>query len=661
MTDYVLGIDTGGTYTDGVLLEQNQKKVVKTTKTLTTKHDLTAGILTALEDLIPEDPSRVKLVVISTTLATNAIAEKKGRPVALMLLGYDRELVGQFNFEHQFATPRYHYFRGGHDLYANEQAPLDLEGIRAAALELEDEVDAVAISGYFSPFNASHEEAAFQAVTELTDLPVVLGHELSTRLDSIQRATTASLNASLLSLLQDFIQAMHQALEEHHIQAPLMVVRGDGALVSSEVAEQRPVETVHSGPAASALGGRFLADEDKALVIDIGGTTTDIAVVDQGQLPVREEGTTVGRFNTAVRAAQIHSIGLGGDSLIHFDLEDQLEIGPRRVKPLSYLAHTNPEVLRDLKGVVSNSKHTPFNPQKIEYWYLLREPTRSISDKRARRVLEMLEDGPRALPVILEKLDIFHPLQFGGRALLREEIIGRSSLTPTDLLHVTGEFAPWNVEAARMAADLMSRYQRLDTEEFIQQVMDHMVRTIARESIAYLTGQTLEDAPFFVEPDDLGLWLFEENLGGKDPYLGCELALKMPLIGIGAPAEIFLPRVAEVLHTDYLSPPHFQVANAVGAAAGNVLATQEAWVIPQSRNTRTVGYYVQSGADRKRFRTLEEALAFAEGVTRKEAVAQAQAIGIQQPQVTLERLPDGAESYRIRAQAQGSPDLDGGA
>ena len=654
--DYVLGIDTGGTYTDGVLLHQETREVIATAKSLTTKHDLKIGILTVIDELIPADPARVKLVVISTTLATNAIAEKKGRPVSLFLLGYDQELIDRFNLESQFATSSYEYFDGGHDLYANPQQPLDEEGIRKRARELADQVDAVAISGYFSPFNAAHEERAFEIVTEATGLPVVLGHQLSTQLDSIQRATTATLNASLLSILQDFIQAMRDALQERDIQAPLMVVRGDGALISAEVARLRPVETVHSGPAASALGGRFLAGKEKALVIDIGGTTTDIALIDQDQIRIREEGTTVGRYHTAVRAAHIHSIGLGGDSRIHFDLEDQLMIGPQRVKPLAYLADAHPEVLASLERIRKTQPHRP-NPQDLEYWYLIREPSRAVTNARARQVLDMLRGGPQALPTILEKLDVFHPLQFGGTALLQEEIIGRSSLTPTDLLHVSGEFTPWSTEAARIGTRLFAAYQGEEIADFIERVIHKMVKRIARESISYLTGQTLEEAPYYVQPDDLGYWLFQENATSSDPYLGCRLSLKMPLVGIGAPAEIFLPRVADMLHTEYLSPPHYQVANAVGAAAGIVVAIQEAWVIPQSRNQRTVGYYVQSGPDRQRFRTLKEALDFAERITREQALAQAQQIGIREPEIRQERLPDGAESYRIRARAVGSPEF----
>jgi len=160
----LLGIDTGGTYTDGVLLDESTRQVVATAKTLTTRHDLTRCILKVLDELLPDDPSQISLVSISTTLATNAIAEGKGRPVALFLLGYDPELVKRFQLEGHFATSSYHYFKGGHNLHGEEQAPLALKAIREKAIQLKGDVEAFAVSGYFSPFNASHEERAFQTI-----------------------------------------------------------------------------------------------------------------------------------------------------------------------------------------------------------------------------------------------------------------------------------------------------------------------------------------------------------------------------------------------------------------------------------------------------------------------------------------------------------------
>ncbi len=658
MTELVLGIDTGGTYTDGVLLDYQTREVVATTKTLTTRHDLTECILTALDDLaenIPNGPDQIRLVTISTTLATNAIAEGKGRPVALFLLGYDRDLVRKFNLEGNFATSTFHYVEGGHTLNGEEQTPLDVATLLEHATALQDEVEAFAVSGYFSPFNNEHEERSFAAITEATGRPIVLGHQLARKLDSVQRATTATLNASLLSILQDFILAMRNSLDERDINAPLMVVRGDGALMSSAIAEKRPVETVHSGPAASAIGARFLAERDKALVIDIGGTTTDIAIIDGGQVNVREEGTSVGDYQTAVRAAHIRSIGLGGDSIISLDVENQLKIGPARVTPLSYLADTNPYVAEKVRNLLRGGGKR--SPDQIEFWYLQRAPNHTVNNDRARKVLAMLEKHPMALPDILEQMELFHPLQFGGQSLIKEEIIGRAALTPTDLLHVSGQFAPWNRQAAETAATLFARLKGLSVDELIDNVMTSMAERIAAEVISFVSGQTLERVPDYVHPDDLGLWLFEESLYKQHPYLGATIAMKIPIIGIGAPAEIFLPPVAEILNTELIIPPHFQVANAVGAVAGSVMTYEEAWVFPQTRGKHVVGYYVQSSGERARFSKMDQALAFAKETTQEKALAQAQTAGAVDAHIELEQIADGANSFRIRTKAIGNPEL----
>ena len=652
----LLGIDTGGTYTDGVLLDERTRQVVATAKTLTTRHDLAQCILKVLDDLLPDDPGQISLVSISTTLATNAIAEGKGRLVALFLLGYDPELVKRFQLEGYFATSSYYYFKGGHNLHGEEQAPLALEVIREKAIELKKDVDAFAVSGYFSPFNAGHEERAFQAITEATGLPVVLGHQLSSKLNSIQRATTASLNASLLSILQEFIQAMRKSLDERNVRAPLMVVRGDGALMSSQIGEGRPVETVHSGPAASAIGGRFLADLEPALVIDIGGTTTDLAVVDRGGVNVSEEGTTVGPYRTAVRAARVRSIGLGGGSFIGFDLEDHLTVGPARVTPISYLAYTDPRVAQELSRL-PHRDHKRLTPDHVEYWFLQREPRRTVQNDRAREVIQMLRQGPMALPDILERMGLYHPLQFGGQALISQEIIGRAALTPTDLLHLKGTYAPWDKNAAESGAWLLARIGKMEVDELIERVMRIMSERIAAEVISFITTKSLERAPEYVDPDDLGLWLFEENLYQGHPYLGSQISLKIPIIGIGAPAKIFLPRVAEILHTNLIVPENFQVANAVGAVAGSVIVNEEAWIYPQMHGMHIAGYYVQSGTERERFPKLELALEFARRIAGERVLARAKESGTVDPHLEFEQLPDGAENYRIRARAVGNPRL----
>jgi N-methylhydantoinase A/oxoprolinase/acetone carboxylase beta subunit len=654
--DLVLGIDTGGTYTDGVLLSYDNREIVSTTKKLTTHRDLKICILDALDELLPEDPMQVKLVAISTTLATNAIAEGKGRPAALFLLGYDPDLVQRFNFESNFATGRFYYFEGGHDLLGQAQAPLDMESILQKTREIESEVEAIAISGYFSPFNPEHELKARQVISEVTDHPVVLGHQLTSKLNSVQRATTATLNASLLSILQEFVEAMRRALVERGLQAPLMIMRGDGALMSDMSLSRRPVETVHSGPAASAIGGRFLSGQDKALVIDIGGTTTDIAVLDRGRVNISEEGTTVGKYRTAVRAANVRSIGLGGDSMISFDVEGNLVIGPARVTPISRLSSEVESVARDLRSLDHRMYKRP-SPDYVEYWFLQREPRNFLQNDRAREAVQLIHERPMALPDLLQRMGVFHPLQFNGQTLVQEEIVGRAGLTPTDLLHVSGEFDPWDREAAQIAANLVARLQGWSIEELIHETKEYIAERIVAEIVAFISGKTLERRPEYATGDDLGLWLFEESLYNRHPYLRSRITLKIPIIGIGAPAGIFLPRVAEMLGTQLILPPHFRVANAVGAVSGSVMASQEAWVMPRMRNLHVTGYDVQAAGERVRFARLDEAKDYAREKIGALAIEAARQSGAVEPHLEYEELPEGPESCRLRALAIGTPQL----
>lgn len=209
---YYLGIDTGGTYTDGVLFDPQSQRVVTSVKVLTTHHDLRLCIQEVLEQLLIKPSVQVGMVSLSTTLATNAIAEGKRKPVALLLLGYDPELVHNFNFQEQFGTPDYFFIAGRHDLDGIEQEALDEAAVERISAKVKENVEAIAISSYCGPMNAEHEEKAGAIAALVTGKPVIQAHHLSNELDSIRRATTASLNASLLSSAQDFLKAVQEML-----------------------------------------------------------------------------------------------------------------------------------------------------------------------------------------------------------------------------------------------------------------------------------------------------------------------------------------------------------------------------------------------------------------------------------------------------------------
>ena len=211
--------------------------------------------------------------------------------------------------------------------------------------------------------------------------------------------------------------------------------------------------------------------------------------------------------------------------------------------------------------------------------------------------------------------------------------------------------------AARQAASLIARLNGISVEQLIELTKRFITERIVEEIVSFISGQTLKRVPSYVPFDDLGLWLFEESLYGRSPYLGNQISLKMPIVGIGAPAGIFLPRVAELLQTDLILPDYHAVANAVGAVSGSVMLAEEAWVLPEMRDMHVVGYYVQAGADRSRFRHLEEALGYARRTACDRALAKADAAGAVEPHVRLDEFPAGESSVRVRAMAVGSPRL----
>ena len=654
----VLGIDTGGTYTDGVLLQYDTRTLVASKKSLTTKRDLSIGVEEVIKGIPIEDPSAIKLVSISTTLATNAIAEGKSKRAALLLIGYDPELIASFRMEARFATSRYYYFAGGHDLYGREKEALDMSGVLRKVHEIKDEVDALAVSSYFSPLNPDHENIIRKAVFEVCDLPVVLGHHLSTKLGSVERATTAALNASLLVVVQEFAAAVRRAMQRRGIDAPLMVVRGDGTLMSEAFASQTPVETIHSGPAASAIGGRFLSGLENALVVDIGGTTTDMALIENGQVAIDEQGATVSGFKTAVKAARLFTIALGGDSHVTVRPGGGIDLGPERVVPLAHLAWLHPEIEERFKGLSRQSSSVP-SEDWLEYWFLLRGPreTKLLKTDQEKALVDMLQEGPKPVPEILDRFKVRHAAQLGAGHLLRREIIGKAGLTPTDLLHVDGRFAPWNAAVSASALASFCRFYREEETKLCTQVWARMTESILLAIITFLSGKRLPPPRF--EDEDMGRWFFENSLRQTHPHLETRFRLRQPIIGIGAPAGIFLKDVADALQTDLILPQHFEVANAVGAVAGSVMASEEILVYPRmsKEGFEVLGYYVQSGNGRQVFGRMEEAMACARTVGRRRALREAAQSGAHNPEVMIEELTDGLDSYRIRARALGSPRL----
>ncbi|GAB4279935.1 MAG: hydantoinase/oxoprolinase family protein [Deferrisomatales bacterium] len=647
----VVGIDTGGTYTDAALLDYSTRRVLATSKALTTPADLTQGISAALAGLALAEPARVQLVCLSSTLATNAVAEGRGARVGLALFGYDRELLERYELVDRLPAHAVGYFAGGHRADGSEQGPPDLVGFLRWARRWEPRVDAFAISAYFSPLDPSHEERAAAALRSRCALPVVLGHELSRRLDSVRRAVTASLNASLVPVMSRFLEAARTSVERFGIRAPLMIVRGDGSLVDRATAAARPVETILSGPAASAVGARFLSGRTDALVVDMGGTTTDLALLEQGRVALVEEGASVGPMTTAVRSARLRTACLGGDSRLRLRPGGAAAFGPQRVTPLCRLAARHPRVEEELRRRLETPPET-WSAGDVEY--VQRAGGAGDPSEPSGRVLAALEEGPLSVRRLLETLGLVHPLHLGLDELAQAGRVERATLTPTDLLHADGRLELWSADAARAALQLACGVYGLDPAAAASSLLERFHRAVAEEIVVYLARAERPDLP----PELHGpwaRWFAEKLLAPPGHPVEVRWVTSLPVVGIGAPADLLLGPAVRKLGMAFLEPARASAANAVGAAAASVIGRGEAVAYYRERGG-SPGYLVFAPEGRRWFAGLEPALAYARASATDEAVRQARAMGAVAPRSETDLAPEGS-GYRIVARAVGSPRL----
>ena len=638
-----LGIDTGGTYTDAVLVEHETGRVLAGAKALTTRHDLAVGISGAIEAVFeaakqegaPVRPVDVTLVALSTTLATNTLAEGQRGSVCLLLVGYDPALMRQYDFERELAAGDVVYLAGGHDGLGNELAPLDEAAARAAILARRDQVEAFAVSGYFAVRNPTHELRVQALVEELTGLPVTCGHELTSQLNAVRRATTVALNAHLIMPLRELMTSVQETLTRFHIAAPLMVVKGDGSLVAAEWAMRRPIETILSGPAASVVGAWHLAGRQDVWTIDVGGTSTDIAALRDGWPILNRRGASVGGWRTMVEAVDVHTTGLGGDSHVRFDKLDGLHIGPRRAVPLSLLAAEAPAVVTELARQVELQRGR--QDDSLGEFVVLGRPSRRRLDLQDQEVLDRLAAGPQALAQLVSRSRAGSLLRRRVEDLEHRGLLRRAGFTPTDALHVLGRFSEWNAEAARLGATLLAQRAGMTVEALCELIVERFAQRAATELVTKILEDEIGEVEWARDAAGAALLRYALNghaLNGHGPDLGCALTLRRPLVAIGAPVAAYLPQVAAALHTELVIPPHAGVANAVGAVSGSIIQRRQVIINPMDEDG-TVRLHLPDGVHD--FTGVEAAVAYAQDIMLDHVATLARQAGAEHVEVHVTR------------------------
>jgi N-methylhydantoinase A len=323
----IIGLDVGGTHTDVVLLDE--KGLQKEVKVPTDAADLFNSVLSGLTAITADiDPTAIERIVLSTTLTTNAIVQHKMPPVGMIVSsgpGIDPE----------FYRTNSHYFAvaGSIDHRGREVEPIDAAEIQQIVADLQKEdIRYIGVVGKFSVRNPCHELEISRILNDSFE-KVFMGHRVSGNLNFGRRIATAFLNASVYPLHKEFFQAVQQSLEARGLKLPLRLLKADGGNMNFNTSIEYPAQTILSGPAASAMGATaFGSEAEDTLVMDIGGTTTDMAVLIKKAPVLDPVGIKLGDYKTLIRSLETLSIGLGGDSAVKV-IDGNLTVGPERLGP----------------------------------------------------------------------------------------------------------------------------------------------------------------------------------------------------------------------------------------------------------------------------------------------------------------------------------------
>jgi N-methylhydantoinase A/oxoprolinase/acetone carboxylase beta subunit len=576
MTNFNIGIDTGGTYTDAVIINAQSNEVIATAKSLTTRGNLEIGITNALQAVVIESAARldtnlISLVSLSTTLATNALVEGMGSPVAAILIGFSDDMVKRSKLREAIPSVKIIRIVGGHEYDGSETCALDEALLREQVLALKDSVEAFSVSANYSIRNSDHEQRAKQIVQLLTGSPVTASSELSDGLNGPLRALTATFNVRIVSLIFNLVESVRRALREQKIDAPLMIVKGDGSIASADSIIDKPIETILSGPAASVIGANFISGLNNFIISDVGGTTTDVAIVRNGWPMLNEKGAMAGGYRTLVRAIDMQTIGLGGDSEVDINFKGIVSLKANRVVPLSLVCTRFPQVINQLQVSLNDGMGLA---AAIRFIFLAEGlDQKNLPSGLSLEDIELIKrigDEPK----LYEKIAARAADRSRLTRLIARGIVQTSGLTPSDAAHALGLQSQWSNEAARLACLMLGRSfgliswksdgHALESEihEFARRVFDTMV---AKSS--YLIINQLSGFDFTMDNP-----LVQAVINGENQLndLSIQFTSNIPIVAVGGPAQVFYKEVGKRLNCDCLIPTNADVANAIGAAIGQI-------------------------------------------------------------------------------------------
>lgn len=427
---YRIGIDVGGTHTDAVLLDHNYQ-VVAETKSPTTE-DVSTGIYQAMREVIAQSGvprEQIHLAMLGTTHCTNAIVERKHlNEIAVIRIGAPatlavKPLIGVPEDLREKLGKHVYIVRGGHEFDGREIAQLDEEELTRIAHEIKGRVDSIAVTSVFSPVAKDHELRAAEILRGVLgeEIPISLSHEIGS-VGLLERENATILNASVVNVAKTTAEGFVHALREEGIHAKVFFGQNDGTLMSVEYAVKYPILTIACGPTNSIRGASFLTGLSNALVVDVGGTTTDIGVLVNSFPRESSIAVEIGGARTNFRMPDLVSIGLGGGTIIHIREDGSFTIGPDSVGyqlPQKGLVFGG-DTLTATDVAVALGKATLGDASKVAHL------DRALLEKVYAKMIEMVEEAIDKMKTSAEPVPVI--LVGGGSILLPDKLKGASQV-----------------------------------------------------------------------------------------------------------------------------------------------------------------------------------------------------------------------------------------
>lgn len=607
-----IGIDTGGTYTDAVIYDFEKEQILGSGKSPTTHQKLEIGIEDAL-DALPEDLLKQgEFLALSTTLATNACVEGTGGRAKLVFFGVEYKIVEEMYQKYGLPQPSEILFLDGKD---NSWEDILLQEIP----ELEN-YDSIALVQIFASKDGGKlEKRAKDLLKDKLNMPIVCGYELFQERNVLRRGAGAILNAQLIPVIHNFIDEVKLVLNKKGLNIPIVIVRSDGSMMSLDFALEHPVETLLCGPAASVMAGAKLSSEANALIVDMGGTTTDIAIIEDGVPVLEKSGICIGKWKTFVKGLYVDTFGLGGDTVVRYE-NGALFLDKKRVVPLCVLASEYPEIKDELREMIAFEQGLSIHFQH-EFYLLVHDITdKSGFTEDEKRFCEALKQGPLILKKAAAAVgrDTYN---LRMERLEKSGVVIRAGLTPTDIMHIKGDFQTFDAEASQLAVSYVASCVHMDENVLANKIYDLVEEKLYCNLVRILWHKEMPDS---LKYNDSRKWdeavlasyyMVRENKNGM-----CNLSFKTKatLVGIGAPIHIFLESVAKLLGTKAIVPQEAPAANALGAVLGNVTASYTIELVANFDGGQAESYSI-SGDETSHFETYEEAQVAAEQAARQMA------------------------------------------